>query len=61
MAGKGKGPVLGRVQSESNPNRSYKIRLGADHRVYCSCPAWRFSSGPVKQCKHIHAFRAAVA
>ena len=30
----------------------YEIRLGADSRVYCTCPAWKFS-GDAKDCKHL--------
>lgn len=30
----------------------YQIRLGGDSRVYCTCPAWKFS-GDAKDCKHL--------
>jgi hypothetical protein len=50
--------VLTTVPSKSNPDKHYEIRLGGDNRVYCTCPAWRFSKGQ-KTCKHLNEFRTA--
>lgn len=41
--------LLGHVPSDSNPNKSYDIRLGSDGVVYCSCTAWKMK----KWCKHL--------
>ena len=48
--------VLQTVASKSNPDKHYEIRLGGDNRVYCTCPAWKFSKG-TKDCKHLREFR----
>jgi hypothetical protein len=49
------GPVLVTVPSESNPSKSYEIRLGHDGNVYCSCPAWKFQKihPHLRTCKHM--------
>ena len=46
--------VITRVQSQST-DKSYEIRVGKDGRVYCTCPAWKFSRGTreEKNCKHL--------
>lgn len=51
------GPVLVTVPSESNPSKSYEIRLGHDGNVYCSCPAWKFQKvhPHLRVCKHMKA------
>lgn len=56
-----KGPVVARVPSESNPEKEYEIRLGADGNFYCSCPAWKYQKKGVKErtCKHIKAWAKA--
>lgn len=48
--------LLAEVPSSSS-NAVYKINLGDDNNVYCSCPAWKFQKLPPKQrtCKHITA------
>jgi len=48
--------VLGRVESESKPGKFFEIRLGADDKVYCTCPSWKFHGGATKGCKHTRAF-----
>lgn len=55
MAYVGGWTLLETVRSESRPGVAYEIRRGADGRVYCTCPAWRFSAGHV--CKHLTARR----
>jgi hypothetical protein len=49
------GPVLVTVPSESNPSKSYEIRLGHDGNVYCSCPSWKFMKvhPHLRSCKHM--------
>jgi SWIM zinc finger len=47
--------VLATVASKSNANRTYEIRLGKDEKVYCTCPAWKFSG--TGNCKHLREFR----
>jgi hypothetical protein len=61
MLDKGFNPVrLGFVTSTSNPAKQYEIRMGKDGRIYCGCPAWKFSGaeGVNKSCKHVRAFVA---
>lgn len=50
--------VLATVDSDSRVGVQYEIRLGGDDRVYCTCPAWRFSKS--RDCKHLRAFRHTV-
>lgn len=52
--------VLEVVPSSSNPHKSYEIRRGHDHNVYCTCPAWKFQRVPAasRTCKHLIAFFA---
>tara|TARA_R110002020_G_scaffold387486_1_gene598148 strand:- start:169 stop:378 length:210 start_codon:yes stop_codon:yes gene_type:complete len=51
--------VLATTPSHSNPDKHYEIRLGRkDNRVYCTCPAWKFSKAGNKDCKHLKIFRA---
>jgi hypothetical protein len=54
--------LLATVPSQSNPSKSYEIKEGADHTIYCSCPAWKFQRvTPGKNqrtCKHLKAFFA---
>ena len=47
--------VVARFPSKSNPDRVYEVRIGADERVYCTCPAWAFGHG--KDCRHVKAWR----
>lgn len=49
--------ILTVVQSASRPGVSYEVRLGGDGKVYCTCPAWKFSGRGVgdKGCKHVRA------
>lgn len=56
------GPVVAKVPSESNPEKTYDIRLGKDGNFYCSCPAWKNQKKPVKErmCKHIKAWGKAM-
>lgn len=44
-----------RVPSMSRGDVSYVIRRGRGGTLYCSCPAWRFQSKPVRArtCKHL--------
>lgn len=57
------GRVIAVMQSESNPAKSYEIRLSKDgSHSYCTCPSWKFQSLPPKQrtCKHLRALKAAM-
>lgn len=48
--------VLESFPSRSQPGTFYEIRKGGDGKVYCTCPAWRFSRAHV--CKHLKERRA---
>jgi len=53
--------TLAVIPSSSNPNVTYKVIKGADHNVYCTCPAWRFQKGVSpknRTCKHLRALAA---
>lgn len=41
------------INSTTGNGTIYDIRLGEDYRIYCTCPSWRFSSPPRKECKHL--------
>jgi hypothetical protein len=58
-----KGTLLAQVPSESNPNRKYDVRVGADGVVYCTCPSWRFNRAPKadRVCKHMTKLAARLA
>ncbi|MAH45147.1 hypothetical protein CMI37_04910 [Candidatus Pacearchaeota archaeon] len=45
------------IDSQSELGTKYNIVLGEDYRIYCTCPAWRFSKTPngIKECKHLRA------
>jgi hypothetical protein len=38
------------VPSESNPNVVYRVDVTNQR---CSCPAWKFSKGHTRMCKHL--------
>lgn len=38
-------------EPKSRPGSFYEVRRGGDGKVYCTCPAWRFSKGHA--CRHI--------
>ena len=44
--------VLAQIESDTTPQQ-YQIRVGADFKAYCTCPAWRFSKCNPKSCKHL--------
>lgn len=46
----GKTNALATVASDSNPSKSYELRLGADDVAYCTCPSWKFHG---HCCKHM--------
>jgi hypothetical protein len=55
--------IIGTVKSSNNPDISYNI-LKSDspaaktgERVYCSCPAWRYSKASPRICKHLSQWR----
>ena len=51
--------TLTTIKSSSNPSKSYEIvRSDKDGRVYCSCPAWKFSKVSPKTCKHLKQYIA---
>lgn len=50
-------PQLGYgIQIKSLHGNSYEIRMGKDARLYCTCPAWKFSPHGHKSCKHLRAY-----
>lgn len=47
------------VRFKSSSGSEYSLTVsGRDGKVYCSCPAWKFSgrNGGGKSCKHIQTF-----
>lgn len=47
--------TLAVVSSKSRPGVEYKLVVGRDNQLYCSCPAWKYSRG-TKNCKHLDQF-----
>lgn len=47
--------VLATVPSQSDPSKTYTIKMGKDGNVYCDCPAWKYQKASPKErtCKHI--------
>jgi len=45
--------AIQQVNSKTENGITYDIRLGEDYRIYCMCPAWKFSRPPKKECKHL--------
>lgn len=47
--------VLATVPSQSDPSKTYTIKMGKDGNVYCDCPAWKYQKVSPKErtCKHI--------
>lgn len=45
------------VPSETNPEKEYRVILKDEDYVYCSCPSFKFSKGPDKDCKHLKKLR----
>lgn len=54
----GKARVIKKVKSQTDPGKGYEIRVDSHNLLYCTCPAWRFSSGRDKDCKHLRSYRA---
>ena len=49
--------VLLTVKSMSTKDLVYEIRQGKDDKVYCTCPAWKFSKPENKTCKHLRRYK----
>ena len=45
--------VLATYSSNSNPDKSYKIREGKDGVIYCDCWQWK----KYRKCKHLEDYR----
>ena len=47
-----------RIQSQSNPEKSYVLTAHSDGVVSCSCPSWKFQrvAPALRCCKHIRQF-----
>lgn len=54
----GKARVIKLVKSHTDSATTYEIRVDSKNYLYCTCPAWRFSSGRNKDCKHLRTYRA---
>jgi len=52
--------VIGLVQSGSNKKLKHRIRIGADHAIYCSCEGWLFSKKRPKTCTHLEKYKREV-
>jgi hypothetical protein len=57
----GKVRVIEKVHSMTTAGTSYEIRVDSKNLVYCTCPAWRFSAGRDKDCKHLRRYRDRLA
>jgi len=45
------------VPSQSNPNKTYKIKVDEKGMFSCSCPSWIFNQRGNRTCKHIDKLR----
>jgi predicted nucleic acid-binding Zn finger protein len=45
--------VLATVPSMTSKGKWYAVIQGKDGKVFCTCPAWRFSKADEKGCKHL--------
>lgn len=41
------------VQSDSNPDKMYTIKMQQDGMLTCNCPSWIFNQRRNRTCKHI--------
>ena len=41
------------VQSESNPDKTYTVKMKPDGLLTCNCPSWIFNQRHDRTCKHI--------
>lgn len=52
------------VKSDSNPKVTYRISLGRDGVIYCTCPSWKFQKVAPKNrsaCKHMKSVAKALS
>lgn len=50
--------LLKEYPSKSSPGKKHEVRIGADNRIYCTCPSWKFKKGRGDgMCKHVKAYR----
>lgn len=49
--------ILAEFPSDSDPRKTYQVRLGKDGVVYCTCWAWLRSPKGNKDCKHLKRIR----
>jgi hypothetical protein len=45
------------VQSHSNPNKHYEIKMDEQGFLSCNCPSWIFNQRRDRTCKHIDEIR----
>ena len=41
------------VQSSSNPNKNYTIKMTIDGLLTCNCPSWIYNQRGNRTCKHV--------
>lgn len=47
------------VQSKSNPDKSYTVKMRDDGVLTCNCPAWIYNIRRDRTCKHVDEVRRA--
>ena len=47
--------IVTKVEDQGDTGHKYEITVHPGNVLYCTCPAWKFSSKPASQrsCKHI--------
>lgn len=48
------------VPSDDPGHDPYRIMLGSDHVVFCTCKSWMYDRAVVQSCKHLRRFKDAI-